>query len=121
MATWTNINMPGLVVASAPSTNAITATTDQFAAQFGRKYLVRITNASATPADVRVVDATIPAREGVSLPAYATAAAAVPATTGVRQFVLDAARFRDVNGNIVLQYSASMVNAGSLAEVTLLP
>lgn len=121
MATWTNINTPSLVSAGTPSSNTVSYPTDQFAAQFGRKYLVRFSNASAAAGDVRIVDPTIPAREGVALPAFATAAAAVPVTTGVRSFVLDAARFRDVNGNIVLQYSADMTNANTKAEVYLLP
>lgn len=121
MATWTNINTPSLVTAGTPSSNTVSAATDQFAVQFGRKYLIRFSNASANAGDVRIVDPTIPAREGVTLPSYATAAAAVPVTTGVRTFLVDAARFRDSNGNVVLQYSLDMTNANSKAEVYLLP
>lgn len=120
MATWTNINVPGLVSAAAPLTNAITATTDQFAAEFGAKYLVRFTNAAGAPADVRVVDPTSVAPAGRAFAnAYATAGTVTNAQS--RTFLVDAARFRNSSGNIVFEYSASMVNAASLAEVYRLP
>lgn len=120
MATWTNINTPSLVSAAAPTTNAITATTDQFAAEFGAKYLVRFTNAGATPSEVRVVDPTTVAPAGRAFAnAYAVAGTVTNAQS--RSIVVDAARFRNSSGNIVFEYSVSMVNAASLAEVYRLP
>lgn len=120
MATWTNINTPVFTPAAAPTTNAVTATTDLFAAEFGAKYLVRIPNGSATPAEVRVQDPNTPAPPGRAYAAAYAVVATIPAGQA-RTFLLDAARFRKTDGTIVLEYSASMVNAASLAEVYRLP
>jgi len=117
MATWTNINAGTLTPAGAPSTNLISAATDQFAAEFGSRYLLRFTNASATPSDVRVTDPTSVAPQGNTLPGYATAITALPATTGVRTIEVDANRFRNASGFIVFTYPAAMNNAGSLVEI----
>lgn len=120
MATWTNINTPVLTPAGAPTTNAVTETTDQFAAEFGAKYLVRINNASATPAEVRIQDPNTPAPLGRAFAAAYAVAGNVPAGQA-RTFLVDAARFRQSDGNIVFEYSADMTNAASLAEVYRLP
>lgn len=115
MSTWANINTPTVKPAAGPLTNALTATTDQFAAQAGAKYLIRWTNASATPGNVVLNDptsinpgdaTTFDPDVTVSLPAAAT-----------RTQRVDANRFRDSSGNIVFTYSANMTNAGSLVEI----
>lgn len=115
MATMANINAPIVNPSAAPLTNAMAAAADQFAANAGAKYLVRFTNASATPGNVVLDDPTAVSPEGatafnpdvtVSLPAGAT-----------RTMRMDAARFRNSTGFISWTYSANMVNAGSLAEI----
>lgn len=121
MATFANINVPSLTPAGAPSNNAVTAGPDQFAADFGARYLVRVTNghASATP-DIWVQDPNVvaPAGRPFTNATAAVAVSAMPAAGAVRQFVVDASRFRNAQGNIVLEYSVDFSNAASLIEIT---
>lgn len=115
MATLTNINTPVVNPSAAPLTNAVAVAGDQFAAEFGAVYLLRFTNASATPANVVLDDPT------AATPVAATAfdpdvTNAVPAGQS-RTIRVDANRFRNSSGNIVWTYSADMTNAGSLVEI----
>lgn len=115
MSTFANINPCVVNPAAAPLTNAITATTDQFAAQAGAKYLLRFNNASATPANVVFDDPTAVSPDGATA-FNPDVTVNIPAGQ-VRTFRIDANRFRNSSGNIVWTYSASMVNAASLCEI----
>lgn len=115
MATLTNINPPVVNPGAAPLTNVIAAAADQFTAEFGRKYLVRFNNGSATPANVVLDDPT------AVTPAGATAfnpdvTVNIPAGQA-RTMWMDAVRFANGSNVIAWTYSASMVNAASLIEI----
>lgn len=114
MATLTNINAAALKPSAAPTTNAIAAAADQFASA-GGKYMVRFTNASATPANVVLDDPTslTPSEATTFVPDVTMP---VPAGEARTMFV-DSARFRASDGFIKWTYSASMVNASSLVEI----
>ena len=119
MATFTNINTPVVNPGAAPTTNVITAAGDQFAAEWGAKYLIRFNNGSATPGNVVFDDPT------AVTPVGATAfnpdvTVSVPAGE-VREVLIDAARFRNSAGNIVWTYSANITNAASLVTIFRLP
>lgn len=117
MATLTNINTPVVNPAGAPSTNAVSAAADQFAAQFGARYLLRFTNGSAVASNIVLDDPTSPTPTGATA-FNPDITVAMPGVAGsVRAIIVDANRFRDANGNIVWTYSASMVNAASLVEI----
>lgn len=119
MATLTNIVTPVVNPAGAPSNNAVTAAGDQFAAEFGAVYLLRFTNASATPANVVLDDPVSVAPVGNT--AYnPDVTVAVPAGQS-RAMRVDSNRFRNSSGNIVWTYSADMTNAGSVVEIYRLP
>jgi hypothetical protein len=115
MTIFTNINTPVVKPAGAPSTNAITAAGDGFNAQFNAKYLLRFANGSATPGNIVLNDPTS------SNPGDATSfdpdvTISLPAGS-VRTIRVDAARFRDSNGQVTWTYSANMTNAASLLEI----
>lgn len=119
MATFTQINAAVVNPSAAPLNNAMTAASDGFAADFGAKYLIRFTNGSAVASNIVLDDPT-----AVS-PVGATAfnpdvTVAMPGVAGsVREMYVDATRFRNAStGLITWTYSASMVNAASLVEIT---
>lgn len=116
MSTFTNINAPVPNPAAAPSTNVITAAGDDFVALTGAKYLLRFTNGSATPGNVKVTDPNTPAPVGNT--AF-DASVTVPVPAGQsRTLRLDASRFRDSStGKISWTYSANITNAASLVEI----
>lgn len=119
MATLTNINTPVVNPSAQPTTNVITAAGDQFAAEFGAKYLLRFNNGSATPGNIVIDDPT------AVTPLGATAfnpdvTVAIPAGE-VREILVDAARFRNSSGFIVWTYSANITNAASLVTIFRLP
>ena len=108
MALLTNINVPALVPAGAPTTNACTAGPDTFAAQPFGKYKLRFANTGGAPVTPTIDD---PVSQN---PGNATAfnpdvpIGAVPATTGIRETYIDAARFRDpVTGLVSISYSVT--------------
>lgn len=115
MATFTNINTPVVNPSAAPTTNAMTAAGDQFAAEFGAVYKLRFNNGSATPGNIVFADAIAVAPPGAT--AF-NAAVTVSLPAGeVREVRLDASRFRNGAGNIVWTYSANMTNAASLVTI----
>lgn len=115
MATLTTINTPVVNPSAAPGTHAIAAAGDQFAAEFGAVYVLRFTNASATPGNIVFDDPTAVTPVGATqFNPDVTVALAAAATREVR---LDANRFRNGAGNIVWTYSADMTNAGSLVQI----
>jgi hypothetical protein len=117
MAVLTNINPPAVKPAAGPLTNAIAAAADQFAAQFGARYLLRFTNGSAVAANI-VLNDPVSQNPGDATQFDPDVTVAMPGTAGaVRTMYVDAHRFRDSSGNISWTYSASMVNAASLLEI----
>lgn len=119
MATFTNINTPTVNPSAQPTTNAITAAGDQFAAEWGAKYLIRFNNASASPGNVVLDDPTAVTPVGATT-FNPDVTIAIPAGE-VREVLVDAARFRNSSGNIVWTYSANITNAASLATIFRLP
>lgn len=115
MATLTNINTPVVNPAGAPSTNVMTAAGDQFAAEFGAVYILRFTNASATPGNVVMDDPTAVTPVGAT--AFNPDVTVALAAGATREMRIDANRFRNSSGNIVWTYSADMTNAGSLVQI----
>lgn len=108
MAALTNINVPTLVPAGAPTTNACTAGPDTIPVQAFGRYKLRFANTGGAPVTVTIDD---PVSQN---PGNATqfnpdvALATVPATTGIRESTIDVARFRDpATGNITLTYSVT--------------
>lgn len=116
MATLTNVNTPVVKPAAAPLTNVMSAATDQFAAVPGAKYLLRFTNASATPGNI-VLDDPVSVAPGDATTFVPDVTVSVPAGQ-TRTIRIDTNRFRDpVSGMVVWTYSANMTNAGSLIEI----
>ena len=108
MAALANINVPALVPAGAPTTNNATAGPDTFVAQPFGKYKLRFANTGGAPVTVTADD---PVSQN---PGNATqfnpdvALAVVPATNGIRESYIDAARFRDpATGLVTLSYSVT--------------
>jgi len=115
MATLTNINTPVVGPSAAPLTHAIAAAGDQFAAEHGAVYVLRFTNASATPGNV-VLDDPVSVNPGSATQFNPDVTVSVPAGQ-TREIRVDANRFRNSSGNIVWTYSADMTNAGSLVQI----
>lgn len=106
MAALTNINVPALVPAGAPSTNTCTAGPDTIPVQFGGKYLLRFNNTGGAPVTVTFDD---PVSQN---PGNATQfnpdVPVIVTNAQARVVTLSADRFRDpATGNIQLSYSVT--------------
>ncbi len=119
MATLTNVVTPVVKPSAATATNTISAAADQFAAEFGARYLLRFANGSATPANV-VLDDPTSVNPGDATTFNPDVTVSVPAGE-VRTMRVDAKRFRASDGFIKWTYSADMTNANSKVEIYRLP
>lgn len=106
MALLSNINVPALVPAGAPSTNTLTAGPDTVPLQFGGKYLFRFNNTGGAPLVVTFDD---PVSQN---PGNATTFNPdVPVTitnAQARAVTIDANRFRDpTTGLLTMSYGGA--------------
>lgn len=105
MAALTNINVPVLVPAGAPSTNALTAGPDTVPVQFGGKYLFRINNTGGAPITWTIDD---PVSQDPGNAKTFNPDVDIVVTNGqARAFLVDANRFRNSAGNVTLTPSGA--------------
>lgn len=103
---------PGFSVAN--STTTLTTGPDTIPVGTAGRYLLQLRNTTGGAITVTVDDPTTPLPGGAAAnTTFADVAVSVPATTGIRYHVLDAARFRDGTGNINVTSTAG----GVLADV----
>jgi hypothetical protein len=91
-------------VKSTPAPTAVGAA-DTIPVGSSGRYLVIIKNGGGTPDNVVIDDPTSQSPPGSTTALNPDLTESVPATTGERHFFLEAARFRDANGNINLTHS----------------
>lgn len=106
MAALSNINVPALVPAGAPTTNAATAGPDTIALQPFGKYMLIFNNTGGAPVTVTYND---PVSQNPGNATQFNPDVPVVVTNAQRRVsFVDAARFRDpVSGNMELSYSVT--------------
>lgn len=116
MATLANINSPAVKPAANPSTNALTAGPDQFAAQPASLYSLRFTNTTGAAYTVKLDDpvSATPANADTFDPDVSVI---VPITTGVRELYVDTNRFRNPLTGMVSWTYSSGTGVGSTVEI----
>ena len=96
--------VPSYAPAGAPSYAAVGAS-DTVPVGATGKYLMIVKNAGGSADSMVVDDPTSQSPVGSTTPLNPDITVSVPATTGERHVLLDAARLRDVNGNINITHS----------------
>jgi len=116
VATLTNFTLPTLKPVAVPTTNALSAGPDQFAAQFAAKYLLRFNNPTGVAFTIKLDDPTSVAPPNAET--FDPDVTVVVTNAQVRQVTVDAARFRsNPAGMISWTYSAG-TGVGSTVEIT---